>query len=193
MRGPVPLRRTAVMSRDQVDRLLATVVDPEFRDFLHGLLWTGCRPIELCTLTAEGVDLEEGTWTVRDKIRGKTGSPTRRVYLSKEALKLSRRLVKAHPTGPLFRNTRNEAWTRWAYSHRLRRLRVPLGIGAEGVAYSLRHLFATDLLEKGVAPATVAELMGHRSLTMVMRIYNQLGQRTQHLRRAVEGRGKGAK
>jgi integrase len=40
-------------------------------------------------------------------------------------------------------------------------------------------------LERGVNPATVAELVGHKDLTMIMRVYNQLKQRTDHLREAV--------
>lgn len=192
VRGPTPLRRTAVLTRDQADALIAAS-DEHLGDFLRALLWTGCRPIEMYTLTAEAARVEDGVWMVRDKIRGKTGAPFRRVYLNREAKALTAKLLKRHPTGLLFRNSLGGQWTRESYGHRLKRMRKALGIGPEGVAYSLRHLFATDLLEQGESPATVAELLGHRSTTMVMSVYNQLGQRTEHLRRAVEGRGKGRK
>lgn len=186
MKRPTPSRRTAVMSPDQIDRLMSEVREGDpFRDFLLALRETGCRPGELQSLTADRIDLASGVWRVTNKTRWATGEPVRTVYLSPRALAISHRLAKLHPTGPVFRNTRGRAWTRNAVALRMGRLGDKLGFGSEAVAYSFRHAFATDALMRGVDPATVAELMGHKSLTMVMRVYNQLKHRTDHLREAV--------
>lgn len=185
MKGPMPLRREKVMTRDQVDLLIKETPALEFRDLIQALLWTGCRPKEVYTLTADRVDLESGTWRVLDKIRRKTGSEFRTVYLNEASVELSRRLVGLHPEGVIFRNTRGRPWDRHSVSHRLVKMREALGIGVEGVAYSMRHLFATDLLQNGTPPATVAQLMGHTSLDMVMRIYSHMEGRSGHLRDAV--------
>jgi integrase len=192
MRKPRPLRREGVITRDQAERLIAGAGDRQFKDLLRALLWTGCRPKEVATLTADRVDLKARTWRVLDKVRHKTGHDHRTVHLNDQAVELSRRLVAEHPEGPVFRNTRGNPWSRWAIGHRMIALRGRLGIGREGVAYAFRHLFATDLLEQGVPPATVAELLGHHSLDMVMRTYSHLGERTDHLRDAVNRRGHGA-
>jgi site-specific recombinase XerD len=48
----------------------------------------------------------------------------------------------------------------------------------------LRHLYITDALENGMSLATVAELVGHRDLKMVMQIYSHLSERADHLRDA---------
>src|SRR5262249_38803856 len=90
-----------------------------------------------------------------------------------------------HPTGLVFRNSRGGAWLRNLVSRRLKKLRPKFGLDDGVVFYSLRHLFITDALERGVPIATVAELVGHRDLTMISRIYSRLSGRTAHLRDAV--------
>ena len=157
--------------------------DP-FRVFLEALHATGCRPGELMDLTAAGVDLEAGTWTVRNKTRHATREPTRTVYLTPAMLELSSRLAAAWPVGPIFRNQAGRPWTRFALNNRFARLRQRTGLGAEAVAYSFRHEYVTSALERGVPIATVAQLIGHTDVTMIQRVYSRLSERTEHLRSA---------
>lgn len=186
MPRPTPARREQVLTPTQVEQLLAAIgAGNPFRVLLEALRETGCRPGEACRLTADRVDLSAGTWTVSNKTRRATGEQTRTVYLSDRARTITRELIERHPSGHVFLNVRGRPWTRNAIALRMGRLGKRLGFGGEAVAYSLRHDFATTALERGVAPATVAELLGHRSLTMVMRIYNRLSSRTEHLRAAV--------
>jgi integrase len=77
--------------------------------------------------------------------------------------------------------TRGKPWTRNAIRIRFRRLRKRLGLPKGVVAYTYRHSFCTDALEKGVPIATVAELMGHVDSKMVSAVYSKLSQRRQHL------------
>lgn len=176
-----------VMSPEQVAALFASLPESRFKDLLTALRETGCRPIEARTLTAERVNLDAGTWKVRDKIRGKTGQEFRTVYLSPAAIELSRRLLGGKGPGDLvFLNHRDRAWTRVNLAIRVKRACGNAGIGAEGVAYSFRHLYITDALVRGIPPGTVAELVGHKSLDMIMKIYNQLKHRTDHLREAAQ-------
>jgi integrase len=53
-------------------------------------------------------------------------------------------------------------------------------------AYLFRHTYATDALENGVDPITVAELLGHKDTTMVSRVYQHLSQRVEHMRQAAQ-------
>lgn len=181
---PASRFRETVLTGAQADTILASVADQPFRDFLTALRETGCRPGEVWTLTADRVDLKGGTWQVINKTRRKTGQKYRPVYLSPAAIELSRRLIAEHPTGPIFRNTLGNPWNSKAIVMRFRKLREKLGMGPEGVAYSFRHLYITDALERGTAPQTVAEMVGHRSLDMIMRVYSKLRHRTDHLREA---------
>lgn len=186
LRRPSPKRRTSVLTPDQIAALIDSMppADP-FRLVLEALRHTGCRPGELARLEVGQVDLDAGTWKVRDKIRRTTGSETRTVYLSPRAVEVTRLAAGGRKTGCVFLNTAGRPWTRFAITLRMAKLSKRLGLPrAACVAYSFRHDFATTALERGISPATVAELMGHRSLTMVMRIYNGLHARTSHLREA---------
>jgi integrase len=180
---PHPLRRELAPTPAQADALVAAATGP-FRDFLIGLRETGCRPIEPATLTADRVDLNAGTWRVRNKTRRKTGEPWRTVYLTQTTIDLTRRLIAERGDGLVFRNGLGTGWTRQGYSPHFLRLRRELGYGPECCAYGLRHLYITDALERGIPPATVAELVGHTSLNMIMRVYSKLRDRTDHLRDA---------
>lgn len=190
MEKPTPRRREAIMTDAQVDAVLAATGDQPFRDILIALRETGARPGELYGLTADRVNVEAGTWTVTNKTRHATGEQVRTVYLTPALVEMSRRLLAKHPEGEVFRNMRGNPWTRNATACRFDELKTKLEkkgirLDKEGVAYSLRHLYITDALERGIPPATVAELVGHQDLNMIMRIYNKLKLRTQHLRDAV--------
>jgi site-specific recombinase XerD len=95
-------------------------------------------------------------------------------------------MLAENPTGLVFRNTKGTAWTRHTIAHRFERLRTKLNLGPGATAYSLRHLFITDALERGVPIATVAVLVGHTDTTMISRVYSKLDERNKHLREAMD-------
>lgn len=173
-----PMGRRAVMSPDDVPTLIAAIrPNSALSDLVTGLLETGCRPGELAGITA--ADVAPGG--DRAIVRGKTGERT--VYLSSRAADLLAQLAIKHPEGPLFRNSRGHAWDRNAMRCAFRRLRRKTGI--EGAtAYALRHLYATLAIERGVDPLTLAELMGHRDVTMLREFY--VRHREDQMRRAAE-------
>jgi site-specific recombinase XerD len=105
---------------------------------------------------------------------------------------LSKRLIERHPEGPLFRNEDGNPWNRNAIRCRFRRVREKLNLGGDLVAYLYRHAVATDLLESGTGLAQAAEILGHKGTEMVMRHYQKLKHRRDHLREQVmKARGLG--
>ncbi|MBI5760414.1 MAG: tyrosine-type recombinase/integrase [Planctomycetales bacterium] len=71
---------------------------------------------------------------------------------------------------------------------RFRRLRRRLKdqLPSNLCAYLFRHTFATGALERGLDTITVAELMGHKDVSMLSQVYQHLRQRTQHMKAAAE-------
>lgn len=182
---PTATRREVILDAGQVETILAAVgAEGPFRDFLTALIETGARPGEVAKVQAKDVDLQAGTWTLVGKTTRKTGR-LRVVYLTPAVVEICRRLMEAHPEGPIFRNARGTPWDRHVYGQRMRRLRAKLGMGREAVSYALRHKFATDALDVGVPIATVAELLGHQDTTVVAKIYSHLSDRPEHLKTAL--------
>lgn len=189
VKKPRMLRREAMVA--DVDRaaILAAVPDRAFQLFLFALGQTGARPKEVRTVTA--ADVRDRVWVLRSKDFKATGK-LRHVYLTPAMVELCRELAGRHPTGPLFRNTEGNPWTKDAVVLRLLRLKERLGLDPKVCAYSFRHTWITDALEAGVPVATVSELAGHADTKMVSRVYNHLSERRGHLRAAAEkATGKG--
>ena len=159
-------------------------VKGEFLDFLTILKETGCRPQEAREVEAKHFDRTGRRWYFPKPVKKLRGKPEPRiVHLTDRAFEICQRLALKRPSGPLFVNEDSEPWKKNAINCRCKRLRDKLGFNLQ--VYSLRHTFCTDALKRGVDPLTVAKLMGHKNATMVMEVYNNLGECQDHLREAL--------
>ncbi len=102
-------KREVVLSPTEFADILTLATNPSFRDLLVVTWETGCRPQESLRVEARHVDVTNQRW-VFPKSESKTGF-LRVVYLTDKALAITKRLMLRHPSGPLFRNSRGEAWT----------------------------------------------------------------------------------
>jgi integrase len=188
-----------------LQKILDATPDAEFRNLCIALHETGGRLGRLISLTAAHLDLDAGfarpaspgrpggavggykggSGSVRSSRRTNRTKPPMPLYFSAKMVELCRGLAKDHPTGYLFLNAEGRPWTRNHVAGRFRRLRKALDLGDEVTAHALRRAYATDALEKGVPIPAVAELMGHKSPAMVMRVYNKIRERKAHLRESL--------
>ncbi len=182
LQKPPPRRRERILTPEERREILAAIRDQPFREFVFALQETGCRPSEVRKVSAENVDLERGVWVFAEhKTKKKTGKP-RIIYLTPGMLELTRRLVREHPTGPLFRGPRSgKPFTRNGIRCRFRRLRKKFPHLKGVISYTYRHTYTTDALERGVPVATVAELVGHQDIRMIADHYAHLSEKRQHL------------
>ena len=142
------------------------------RALLEVLYGSGIRISELVALDVDDVDLEERTVWVRS---GK-GGKDRRVPLGKLACEaVASYLVSSRPElagrgrggtthGALWLNARGGRLTRQACWKALRAHAARAGLGGKVSPHTLRHSFATHLLEGGADVRVVQELLGHASL-----------------------------
>jgi integrase/recombinase XerC len=149
------------------------------------MLDTGCRPGEVARVTAADANPDLGVWVLaKHKTAKKTGKP-RVIFLTPAMVDLTRRLMAAHPDGPLFRGPRGaKPFTRNGIRCRFRRLRAKLPHLTHFTAYSIRHTYCTTALVNGVGVAQVAELMGHSDTSMVSRVYGHPSGQLDHMREA---------
>jgi integrase/recombinase XerD len=177
VRPPVPPRRLPkALDVSEVERLLAAVDDGDTlglrdRALLEFLYGTGARISEAVGAAIDDLDREEGTALLRGK-----GGKTRLVPVGGYACEaLDAYLVRARPelikksTPVVFLNARGGPLSRQSAWAILRRAALHAGLPVEGPRavspHTLRHSYATHLLDGGADVRVVQELLGHASVT----------------------------
>ncbi|MFN2389690.1 MAG: site-specific tyrosine recombinase XerD [Actinomycetota bacterium] len=141
------------------------------RAILELLYGAGLRITELVDLDVDDLDIDDGTVVVRS---GK-GSKARRLPLGRAARRaLAGYLTGSRPAlatrarggvhGALFLNARGGRLTRQGAWKILRGHAELAGLGARVSPHTLRHSFATHMLDGGADIRVVQELLGHASL-----------------------------
>ena len=162
-----------VLTVDEIVRLLAapTLDDPlVFRDraLLELAYGAGLRVSEWITLPVREVLLEEGLVRVFGK-----GSKERLVPIGRSAIgalamyvrELRPRLERGEGKGLLFLNARGRPLSRMGAWKILKRYVERAGIAKHVSPHTLRHSFATHLLEGGADLRAVQEMLGHADIS----------------------------
>ncbi|HEY3397252.1 MAG TPA: site-specific tyrosine recombinase XerD [Armatimonadota bacterium] len=129
---------------------------------------TGLRVSELVGLQISSLDFRQGQVRVRGK-----GGKTRLVPVAEPALELVRRYLKtdrnespgAALSPALFLTDRGGPMTRQNFFALLKRYLAAAGLPRETSPHTLRHSFATHLLQGGADLRVIQELLGHASLS----------------------------
>ena len=162
----------ASLSEQQVDDLLAApdTDDPvECRDrcMLEVLYATGLRVTELVSLRMDQLSTQQGVVRITGK-----GDKERLVPLGEDAVdwvvhycKAARPQLLKHPTDTLFLSLRGAQMTRQTFWHRIKAYATRAGIDQHLSPHTLRHAFATHLLNHGADLRVVQMLMGHSDLS----------------------------
>lgn len=136
------------------------------RALLETAYSAGVRVAELVGLNLEDIDMDEGSATVRGK-----GRRERLVFLGPPALEAIREwtddrnaLAKPKAGNALFLNKNGTRLTTRSVGRILSKYLGSAGLDPQASPHSLRHSFATHLLNQGADIRGVQELLGHKSL-----------------------------
>ncbi|MDH3663128.1 MAG: site-specific integrase [Alphaproteobacteria bacterium] len=175
-----PQRVPVILSVNEVKRLLAVARPLKAKVMLSIAYGTGMRASEVCRLKVGDIDSDQMIIRV---VQGK-GKKDRQVKLPKDLLGLlrawwpvrSKRLDAGTPLQErwLFPGGKEEGPTSPRQLNRLFRETVRMaGITKRVTLHSLRHSFATHLLENGVDIRIIQAMLGHSKLDVTAR-YTQV-------------------
>ena len=166
LRVNMPRRLPVVLSRTEVRELLHVVRHPVRRMALTTIYALGLRLGEGLSLEAEHIDSQRLMVWVRDgKGARDRGAPLPRPLLARlrEYWKSERPpsptkylFVPANGSAPLHETTLQKTFTA-----ALRETRIE----KHATIHTLRHSYATHLLESGISLRTIQQLLGHKSLS----------------------------
>lgn len=158
-----------------------TCDDPDLLDLLIVMHETGCRPQEVRTVESHHLDRTAKCWEFPiAKSKGK--KEKRIVLLSDRAFEICQRLALKNPEGPIFRRG-DKSWTAGSLDRECAKLSGKLNFHV--TPYMVRHTFATEKIIQGVDLVTIATLMGHVDLKMLMKVYQHVRKRGEYLRKAL--------
>jgi integrase/recombinase XerC len=161
------------LSSDDVGRLLAApgVSEPlglRDRAILEVLYSAGIRVSELAGLNLADIDFAGGSLRVRGKGRRERIAPIGSFAAGALGKWLAVRRLSAReksgPDGPLFVNKFGRRLTTRSVGRMLEKHLRATGLDRRTTPHTLRHSFATHLLDRGADIRSVQELLGHKSL-----------------------------
>ena len=186
------------LSESDMERLLQapdidTVLGLRDRAMLELMYGSGLRVSELVGLVLGQVNLDVGLLRLTGK-----GAKERVIPMGEEAVDwLARYLGESRPellrpgadTDAVFLSVRGRAMSRQAFWQHLKKYLVRAGISSSFTPHSLRHAFATHLLNHGADLRSLQMLLGHSDLSTTQ-IYTHVAQaRLQELHRRHHPRG----
>lgn len=166
-------RLPRVLSIEEVDRLLRQpkLNDPlGFRDktMLELLYATGMRVTELISLTVEDINLDMGYVRCFGKGSKERILPVGSIsikYLKKYIKDVRCKLLKKNSTNILFLNHRGKGLSRQGFWKIIKKYSKQANLSKKVTPHTLRHSFATHLLENGADLRAVQEMLGHADIS----------------------------
>ena len=157
-----------ILTGEEVEQLFREITSLKHRAILMSAYGAGLRVSEACSLGVSDIDSKRMLIHVREGKRSKD----RYVMLSRRLLDVLRAYFKsARPQGPyLFPgDIPGRPITTDAVQRVLRKVVVGCGFTKRVTPHSLRHGFATHLLEAGQDIRTIQRLLGHTSIQTTAR------------------------
>ncbi|MBK7105812.1 MAG: site-specific integrase [Ignavibacteriae bacterium] len=178
----IPEKQPKFFTKNEYQLLFNSVTELWFRDIIEIAYNTGMRQMEILTLNWNQVDLPNKSITLDNQNYINKSKRVRQVYLSKRACEIINRLYKFKNCDLLFHNNFKEFkqdHISKKFKKHVRRLEINQSLNF----HSLRHSFASRLVQNGVSIYHVSKLLGHADIKTT-EIYAHL--RAEDLKESVE-------
>jgi len=193
LRNPRPHRKLPhFLTTDEIQTLLSApdsnaVMGLRDQAIFETMYSAGLRVSELVGISDSDLDLEDGLVRVKGKGKRERLAPLGRYAVEAiEQWKIKRVLAKGKQpaaNSPVFTNKFGNRLTTRSVARMLEKYLLQTGLNLKTSPHTLRHSFATHLLDRGADIRSVQELLGHKSI-VTTQIYTHLS--TAGLRQAYE-------
>jgi len=164
----IPRRRVhrelpSIMSKTEISRFFSIIDNLRDKAIFETVYGAGLRVSEITHLRVQDIDSEQ----MRIFVHQGKGGKDRYTILSHRNLDLLREYWKqyrpSHPDGYLFysRGRKNHVMTSRAVQDAFNKYRIRSKLPETFTVHTLRHCFATHLLDSGVDAFCIKELLGH--------------------------------
>ena len=178
----IPEKQPIYFSTDEYDKLINKIDSNDIKDIVLFAVNTGLRQMELLRLRWEQVNIDKKLLYINNLVYlSKTGK-IRTIPLNDNAMKVLIRRFSNNKNDYIF-NFEGKPMKQEFISHRFKSYVKNAGINPKLNFHSLRHTFASWLVQKGVTIYDVSKLLGHSTIKST-EIYAHL--RVNELRSAVE-------
>lgn len=160
----------------------AIPANDSFLDLITFIWACGCRPQEARHIESRHVDLA-AMRIMFPAIESKGKRHPRKILLNSTTFPIIQRLLAKYPEGKLFRDSRGNAWSKYAVCERMYTLSEKTGVKI--TAYDLRHGYITRKIKAGVNHMVIAPAVGHTDGSMIGKVYSHVSQEEAHLRAAL--------
>ncbi len=149
-----------VLTKDEVRKLIESADNIKSRLIISLLYSSGLRVSELVNLKIEDLNLQENIGWVR---KGK-GGKDRIITISKNLTDELKEYLEMKGKERLYIFSKDKPLTTRNIQKIIKGIRIRSGINKKATPHTLRHSFATHLLEQGVDIRLIQSMLGHASL-----------------------------
>ena len=151
-----------VLSKEQIEKLFGVVHNAKHKLLLKLYYSSGLRLSEGINLRKKDFDFNENVLWIRN---GKGGKDRMTILSKKLSEEIERFCEFKKENDFVFTNTRGDPMSARNVQSVLEKARDRAGISSDVHVHTLRHSFATHLLEAGVDIRKIQELLGHSDLS----------------------------
>jgi site-specific recombinase XerD len=150
-----------VLSKGEIKKILSQVKNVKHKLILGLMYASGLRVSEVCHLKVKGLDFDNNIlW-----VRASKGRKDRQTLMPQAISKILKKYVNKKTSNDyVFENSQGGRLSERSVQKVFRQALKKSGIKKDATCHSLRHSFATHLLEKGTDIRYIQELLGHKRI-----------------------------
>lgn len=177
----IPEKQPLYFSEKEFTTLLSIISDIDLKDIVIFAVQTGLRQMEIITLTWSQINFKDGLLILDNREQITKSKKIRTIPLTLTALQI---LTKRQITGKteLIFTNKGKMYNQNQLSRYFKQHVIKAGINDKLNFHSLRHTFASWLIQKGISIFIVSKLLGHSDIKTTI-IYSHL--RAEDLRNSI--------